>query len=240
MLALQGLDKTLRPKRPRDGRVQSTSGSLRTRRRASETAWVARPPGETRQHWNAPQQRRLVKTSSTRWMPAGLNLAGWKGQRPLAAEVQSSSPRRPRESAAVRNQLNSSQNANDGCQLAGISTVVHDRADDAEVRTRDHASATRHRSRMSRDHAAAWTDRRSRTPPVAISIHDDAPRREQQLPKTPEAPARSAQRIRFKLQKPSEASFLSASNRSWAAATRCGLQASDGCGLFQPSGAYSE
>jgi len=37
---------------------------------------------------------------------------------------------------------------------------------------------------MSRDHAAGWADRRSITPPAAISIRDDAPRHERQLAKT--------------------------------------------------------
>ena len=42
----QGLGRTLQLKQPRDGRAQSTSGSRRTRGRASETARVARPPAK--------------------------------------------------------------------------------------------------------------------------------------------------------------------------------------------------
>ena len=43
--------------------------------------------------------------------------------------------------ATASNQLNSSLNANHGCQLAFNSPAVDDRADDAEPHTRDHAPA---------------------------------------------------------------------------------------------------
>ena len=112
-----------------------------------------------------------------------------------AAEVQSSSPRRPREGATVRNQLNSWPRRDPGCQVANTSPAADDRADDALASTRDHASATRDRCRMSREQVTGRGDRRSRTPPVAISIQDDASRREQQLTRTLNSPSRSGQRI---------------------------------------------
>jgi 3-methyladenine DNA glycosylase AlkD len=42
---------------------------------------VARHPGETRQHRRAPQPSSRFKTSSTRWMPAGINLASRNGDK---------------------------------------------------------------------------------------------------------------------------------------------------------------
>ncbi len=82
------------------------------------------------------------------------------------------------------NQLNSRRNAIPAASSQQLQTVAEDRADDASASTRDHASATRHRSRMSRHHAAGCADRRSKTPPVTISIRDDATRHEPPLTKT--------------------------------------------------------
>ncbi len=92
----------------------------------------------------------LKQARLSRW-PRGQPYRMERRQAQQAAEVQSSSPRRPREGVSVRNQLNSSRNANSGCHFAITSSAEDDRADEAEARTRDHGSATRPRSRMSCD-----------------------------------------------------------------------------------------
>jgi len=69
----------------------------------------------------------------------------------LAAEVQASSPRRPREGATGTNRAQLKAKRHPGCQLAVTSTAADARRPRRPrfSRTRDHASAARHRSRMS-------------------------------------------------------------------------------------------
>ena len=157
-------------------------------------------PGETRQHRKALLQTHAgqdelnsMDARGATTSPAGTA----KGY--LAAEVQSSSPRRPREGATARHQLDSSQNANHGCKLAFTSPAENDRADDAEAYTRDHAPAARHLSHHLSRSRCRSADRRSTTTPVAISSHDDVARREQQLTRPLNSLSRSGQRTAVQL-----------------------------------------
>ena len=154
------------------GAFQSTAS--RTRRAAEETSaggeatW--RNATALEGHFS---EGSLVRTTSTRWMPAGSISPDGTATSYLAAEVQSSPPRRAREGATGTEPAQFKAKRHPGCQLATASTAPDDRAEDAAARTRDQASAARHRDRLiSRSRC-----RLTRPPKPDASGHDLGPRR---------------------------------------------------------------
>ena len=160
-------------------------------------------------------------TRSTRWMPAGASTSPTgTATTYLAAEVQSSSPRRPRDDASVRNQLNSSHNfipATSSRDLTRAGKTAQTTPKPALAITLQPMS---HRRRVARDHVSGRVDRPSTTPPVGISILDDAARREQLLTKTL-LPLRLANVSGFSCEA-ERSEVSSAASRSYAAAVPTG------------------
>jgi len=127
---------------------------------------------------------RWVKTSSTRWMPAGSTSPVGTATSCQAAEVQSSPPRRPRESATDTEAAEFKPERHPGCQLEITSTLATTAQTTLQPARAITLQPTRDRCGMSRDHLTRRAGRRSTTPPATISIRDDATHHERQLAKT--------------------------------------------------------
>jgi len=107
------------------------STARRTRRAAGDTF----APGEASRR-NATASEDTLATlpgqnASTRWMPAGSTSPVGTATSYLAAEVQSSPPRRPREGATGTEPAQFKSKRHPGCQLAITSPAADDPADDA-------------------------------------------------------------------------------------------------------------
>jgi len=133
---------------------------------------VARPPGHTRQHRKT-AQRSPIDTISQNKQPRATTRPDGTATSYLAAEVQSSSPRRPREGRSQSQiQLNSSRNAIPAANSRGIQRGDRPRRRGFSPRPRSRFSRATSQPAVSRSRC-----RSTRAPKPNAPGHDLDPRR---------------------------------------------------------------